>query len=97
MDMSEQSDSLRGKRLYDQEIRTLHRYHRKYLTPSIPQITSRGLLHPFQFIYSVIILPFYAIIQDVPGEKVNILGCHSIGHSEQKLYAHVSYSERFPR
>jgi hypothetical protein len=37
-------------------------------------------------------------IQDVPGEKDNILGGHSMGHSKQKtLYEHVSYSERFPR
>jgi hypothetical protein len=36
-------------------------------------------------------------IQGVPGEKVNILGGYSIGHSKQKtLYEHVSYSERFP-
>jgi hypothetical protein len=33
-------------------------------------------------------------IQSVPGEKVNILGGHSIGHCNQKnLYVHVSYSE----
>ena len=37
-------------------------------------------------------------IQDVPGGKVNTLGGHSIGHSEQKtLYEHVSHSERFAR
>jgi len=37
-------------------------------------------------------------IQGVQGEKVNILGGHSIGHSKQKcLYEHVSYYERFPR
>jgi hypothetical protein len=37
-------------------------------------------------------------IQGVTGEKVNILGGHSIGHSKQKsLYVRVSYSERFPR
>ena len=37
-------------------------------------------------------------IQGVPGEKVNILGGHSFGHSKEKcLYEHVSYSERFPR
>jgi len=36
--------------------------------------------------------------QGVPGGKVDILGSHSIGHSEQKcLYKHVSYSERFSR
>jgi hypothetical protein len=33
-----------------------------------------------------------------PGGKVNVLGGHSIGHSEQEnIYLHVSYSERFPR
>ena len=43
-------------------------------------------------------LYIYIYIQCVPGEKVNILGGHSIGHSKQKyLYEHVSYSERFPR
>jgi hypothetical protein len=32
------------------------------------------------------------------GQKVNMLGGHSIGHSKQKsVYVHVSYSERFPR
>ena len=37
-------------------------------------------------------------MQGVPGGKVNILGGHSIGHSNQKtLYEHVPYSERFPR
>ena len=37
-------------------------------------------------------------IQGVPGRKVNILGGHSIIHSNQKtLYEHVSYSELFPR
>jgi hypothetical protein len=37
-------------------------------------------------------------IKGVPGGEVNILGGHSIGHSNQKtLYEHVSYSERFPR
>jgi hypothetical protein len=41
---------------------------------------------------------YVAYIQSVPGEKVNILGGHSIGHSKQKnIYVHVSYSERFPR
>jgi hypothetical protein len=36
-------------------------------------------------------------IQSVLGGKVNILGDHSVGHSEQKIvYVHVSYSERFP-
>jgi hypothetical protein len=35
-------------------------------------------------------------IQDVPGGKVNILGCHSIGQSKKKcLYELVYYSERF--
>jgi hypothetical protein len=39
----------------------------------------------------------YIYIQGVPGGKDNILGGHSIGHSEQKtLYEHVSYSELFP-
>jgi len=39
-----------------------------------------------------------AHIQVFPGEKVNNLGGHSIGHSKQKyLYEHVSYFERFPR
>jgi hypothetical protein len=37
-------------------------------------------------------------IQNVPEGKVSILGGHSIGHSKQKsVYAHVSYSEQFPR
>ena len=37
-------------------------------------------------------------IQGVPWGNVNILGGHTIGHSEQKtVYVHVSYSERFPR
>jgi hypothetical protein len=36
-------------------------------------------------------------IQNVPGEKVDILGGHSISHSKQKcLYEHVSYPERVP-
>jgi hypothetical protein len=37
-------------------------------------------------------------IQSVPGEEVNILGDHSIGHLKQEsVYVHVSYSERVPR
>jgi hypothetical protein len=37
-------------------------------------------------------------IQGVPGGTVNILGCHSIGHSKQKsVNVQVSCSERFPR
>jgi hypothetical protein len=37
-------------------------------------------------------------IQDVPGEKVNILGGHSINRSKQKsIYIRMSYSERFLR
>jgi hypothetical protein len=40
----------------------------------------------------------YIHILGVPGEKVNILGGRTIGHSEHKIvYVHVSYSERFPR
>jgi hypothetical protein len=39
----------------------------------------------------------YGHIQSVPGVKVNILGGHSIGHSKQNIYVHVSYSEQFPR
>jgi hypothetical protein len=42
----------------------------------------------------------YPNTQDVPGGKVNTVGCHSIGHSKQKsvrVYVHVTYSERFPR
>jgi hypothetical protein len=35
-------------------------------------------------------------IQSVPGEKVNILGGHSIGRSMQKS-VHVSNPERLPR
>jgi hypothetical protein len=39
-----------------------------------------------------------AYTEDVPGAKVNILSSHSICHSKQKdVYAHVSYSEWFPR
>jgi len=35
-------------------------------------------------------------IQDVPGEKVNILGGYSIGHSKQKTVCeHVSEIETF--
>jgi hypothetical protein len=46
---------------------------------------------------SLIILSFDAI-QDIPGDKANILGDHSIGHSKKRsLYEHVTYSERFPR
>jgi hypothetical protein len=42
--------------------------------------------------------PIARTIQGVLGEKVNILGGHSIGHSKQRsVYVHVSYSERFPR
>jgi hypothetical protein len=38
-----------------------------------------------------------AVLQSVPGGKVNILGGHVIGHSKQAtVYVHVSYSERFP-
>jgi hypothetical protein len=37
-------------------------------------------------------------MQGTPGDEVNILGGHSIGHSKQKsVYVHVSYSERFSR
>jgi hypothetical protein len=37
-------------------------------------------------------------IQTAPGEKINILGGHRIGHTKQKIvYEHVSYFERFPR
>jgi hypothetical protein len=37
-------------------------------------------------------------MQNVPGGKVNVLGDDSIGHSKQEsAYAHVSYSEWFPR
>jgi hypothetical protein len=37
-------------------------------------------------------------MQDIPGEKVNILGGHNMGRSDQKsVHVHVSYSERFPR
>jgi hypothetical protein len=44
------------------------------------------------------ILFFLNFIQNAPGEDINILGGHSIGHSKQKIiYVHVSYSERFPR
>jgi hypothetical protein len=40
----------------------------------------------------------YGDIQNVPGEKVNILGGHSISHSKQNsVYVHVNYSERFPK
>jgi len=36
-------------------------------------------------------------LQSAPKGKVNILGSHSIGHSNQtSLYVHASYSERFP-
>jgi hypothetical protein len=41
---------------------------------------------------------YFKDIQDIPGGKVNILGGHSIGHSQQKIvYVHASYSERFSR
>jgi hypothetical protein len=37
-------------------------------------------------------------IQNVPREKFNILGGHSISHSKQNsVYVHVFHSERFPR
>jgi hypothetical protein len=40
----------------------------------------------------------HSYIQDVPGERVSILGGYSIDHSKQNtLYEYVSYSERFPR
>jgi hypothetical protein len=35
-------------------------------------------------------------IQDVPGEKVNILGGHINGHSKKKVYMNVSYFQQFP-
>lgn len=36
-------------------------------------------------------------IQGVSGGKVNIMGGHGIGHSEEKrVYVHVSYFERIP-
>jgi hypothetical protein len=38
------------------------------------------------------------IIQSVQGGKVSILGGHNIGHStKNSVYAHVCYSEQFPR
>jgi hypothetical protein len=47
--------------------------------------------------YSGIFLRLEAV-HTVRGEKVNILGGHSIGYSKQKIiYVYVSYSERFPR
>jgi hypothetical protein len=43
----------------------------------------------FQYQYSLIIVPF-EFIQGIPGEKVSILGRHSIGHSKQtKLYVYM--------
>jgi hypothetical protein len=51
------------------------------------------LPNSFQFI------PPFDAIQNVLGD-VNILGGHSIGHSEQEstcIYVHVPYSEWFPR
>jgi hypothetical protein len=37
----------------------------------------------------------YVRIQDVPGGKVNTVGDHSIGHSNQEsVYVNVSYYER---
>jgi hypothetical protein len=37
-------------------------------------------------------------LQRVTGGNISILGGHSIGHSKQdSIYAHVYYSERFPR
>jgi hypothetical protein len=39
---------------------------------------------------------FHSYIQDLPGGQVNIMGGHSIGHSKQYVYGHVSYSEQFP-
>jgi hypothetical protein len=45
-----------------------------------------------------LLIPLFDAIQGVPGGKVNILGGHSIGHSNQQFVrVHVSYSERFPR
>jgi hypothetical protein len=31
----------------------------------------------------------FSCIQIIPGEKVDIIGGHSIGHSKQKFYMHV--------
>ena len=46
--------------------------------------------------YKNVCVYIYIYIQGVPGGKVNILGGHSIGHSNPKcFYEHVSYSERF--
>jgi hypothetical protein len=37
-------------------------------------------------------------MQSALGGKVNNLEGHNIGHSKQKvIYAHVSYTERFPK
>jgi hypothetical protein len=44
------------------------------------------------------VVPRTVHIQSVPGGNFNILGGHSVGHSEQKsVYVNVSYFERFPR
>jgi hypothetical protein len=50
----------------------------------------------FHFLFSSLVYYHLTIrlYTSVPGGKVNILGDHSIGHSEKKsLYEHVSYSE----
>jgi hypothetical protein len=39
-------------------------------------------------------LPPNLPVQNVPGGKVNILVCHSLGHSKQnRVFVHMSYSE----
>jgi hypothetical protein len=45
-------------------------------TDLLPGIT---LIKPVTF-YEV------ANVQDAPGGKVNIFGCHTVGHSKQKMY-----------
>jgi hypothetical protein len=38
---------------------------------------------------------FHMLYTGVPGEKINILGGHSIGHSKKKAHEHVSIPNGF--
>jgi hypothetical protein len=49
------------------------------------------------FLFKHVWYPINADIQDVPGEKLDIMGSHSISHSKQEsVYVHVSRSKQFP-
>jgi hypothetical protein len=52
----------------------------------------------FIYVTMVTMLVNVDLYTEYPGEKINILGDHSICHSKQKsVYVHVSCSEWFPR